>query len=64
MLYIQGADDPLVPVTLARLVVEHLAGPNSDVHIREGARHEVFNELGKEEVIDLVARFAERVTAR
>ena len=38
--------------------------PMSELRVLDGARHEVFNELGKEEVIDLVARFAERVTAR
>src|SRR5919202_6353621 len=64
MLYVHGADDPLVPVALARPVVERLAGPHREVHVLEGMRHEVFNELGKEEVIDLVASFAERVTAR
>ena len=64
LLYIHGADDPLVPVALARPIVERLAGPHSEVHVLAGMRHEVFNELGKEEVIDLVASFAERVTAR
>src|SRR5919202_1791420 len=64
VLYVHGADDLLVPVALARPVVERLAGPNSELHVLEGARHEVFNELGKEDVISLVASFAERVTAR
>jgi hypothetical protein len=32
--------------------------------VLEGMRHEVLNEFGKEEVIDLVASFVERVTAR
>jgi alpha-beta hydrolase superfamily lysophospholipase len=64
LLYVHGADDPLVPVALARPIVESLAGPNSELRVLEGARHEVFNELGKQEVIDLVASFAERVTAR
>src|SRR5918912_1459829 len=62
LLYVHGADDLLVPVALARPVVERLAGPNSELHVLAGMRHEVFNELGKEEVIDLVASFAERVT--
>ena len=53
-----------MPVALARPIVERLAGPNSELRVLEGARHEVFNELGKEEVISLVASFAERVTAR
>jgi alpha-beta hydrolase superfamily lysophospholipase len=64
LLYLHGADDPLVPLALARPIVERLAGPNSELRVLEGMRHEVFNELGKEEVIDLVAGFAERVTAR
>jgi alpha-beta hydrolase superfamily lysophospholipase len=64
LLYVHGAEDQLVPVMLAQPVVERLAGPDSDVHVLEGARHEVFNELGKEETIDLVASFAERVTSR
>jgi len=49
---------------LARPVVERLAGPDSEFHVLDGARHEVFNELGKEQTIGLVASFAERVTAR
>ena len=62
LLYIHGAEDQLVPVDLARPVVERLAGPDSDLRVVAGARHEVFNELGKEETIALVAAFAQRVT--
>ena len=64
LLYVHGEDDQLVPVALARPVVERLAGPDSELHVVPGARHEVFNELGKEETIAQVAAFAERVTAR
>jgi alpha-beta hydrolase superfamily lysophospholipase len=64
LLYVHGADDQLVPMQLARPVVERLAGPDSEFHVLDGARHEVFNELGKEQTIGLVASFAERVTAR
>lgn len=63
LLYVHGAEDPLVPITLARPIVERLAGPDSEMHVREGARHEVFNELDQAETIKLVADFAERVTA-
>jgi alpha-beta hydrolase superfamily lysophospholipase len=59
-----SSDDQLVPVDLARPVVERLAGPDSELHVLEGARHEVFNELGQEETIGMAASFAERVTAR
>ena len=64
LLYVHGADDQLVPVDLARPVVERLAGPDTESHVLEGSRHEVFNELGKEETLELVVRFAERAAAR
>jgi alpha-beta hydrolase superfamily lysophospholipase len=64
LLYVHGADDQLVPVDLARPVVERLAGPHSELRVLEGARHEVFNEPDQDETIGLVASFAERVTAR
>ena len=62
LLYVHGAEDQLVPAVLARPFVERLAGPDSDLRLIDGARHEVFNELGQEETIALVADFAERVT--
>jgi alpha-beta hydrolase superfamily lysophospholipase len=64
LLYVHGAEDQLVPLALARPVVERLAGPDSELHVVDGARHEVLNELDKDETIGLVASFAERVTAR
>jgi len=62
LLYVHGEDDQLVPVALARPVVERLAGPDSQLRVIDGARHEVFNEVGWEETVGLVAAFAERVT--
>ena len=62
LLYVHGAEDQLVPAVLAQPFVERLAGPDSDLRLIDGARHEVFNELGQEETIALVADFAERVT--
>jgi alpha-beta hydrolase superfamily lysophospholipase len=64
LLYVHGEEDQLVPGALTRPVVERLAGPDSDLRVVDGARHEVFNELGQEDTIALVARFAERVTTR
>jgi alpha-beta hydrolase superfamily lysophospholipase len=63
LLYVHGAEDPLVPVDLARPVVERLGGEDSDFRIIAGARHEVFNETDQDKTIALVAAFAERVTA-
>ena len=62
LLYVHGAEDPLVPVDLARPFVERLAGDDSEFRIIAGARHEVFNETDQDETIALVADFAARVT--
>ena len=48
LLYVHGAEDQLVPLALARPVIERVAGPDSEFHVLDGARHEVLNELGKE----------------
>jgi alpha-beta hydrolase superfamily lysophospholipase len=61
LLYLHGGDDQLPPVALARPVVERLAGPDSELHIVEGARHELFNELSKAQTIESVGSFAELV---
>jgi alpha-beta hydrolase superfamily lysophospholipase len=63
LLYVHGADDPLVPIALARPLIERVAGPSSSWHVIEGARHEVVNELERDETIALVAEFAERASA-
>ncbi len=64
VLYVHGAEDQLVPVAFARPVVERLLGADAEIHVVDGARHEVFNELDKDETLGMVARFAERVTPR
>ena len=48
LLYVHGEEDQLVPVMLARPVVERVAGADSDLRVIEGARHEVFNETDKD----------------
>ena len=61
VLYVHGGDDQLVPVALAKPIVERLAGPDSELHVIDGARHEVFNETDQDETIARVAAFADRV---
>ena len=62
LLYVHGGDDQLVPADLARPVVERVAGPDSELRVLDGARHEVFNETDQDATIALVADFVERVT--
>jgi alpha-beta hydrolase superfamily lysophospholipase len=64
VLYMHGAGDQLVPVDLARPVVERLAGTDFEERLLADARHEVFNEIDQDVTIALVADFVERVTTR
>ena len=50
-----------MPVALAKPIVERLAGPDSELRVIDGARHEVFNETDQDETIARVAAFADRV---
>jgi alpha-beta hydrolase superfamily lysophospholipase len=63
VLYIHGEVDQLVPRALAQPAVERLKGDDFTEHVVPDARHETLNELDKAATIDLVAEFAERVTA-
>jgi alpha-beta hydrolase superfamily lysophospholipase len=64
VLYIHGEVDQLVPRALAQPAVERLKGHDFTEHVVPDARHETFNELDKAATIELVAGFADRVTAR
>lgn len=62
-LWIHGGDDALVPIDITRPVIEKLAGSDFTETIYPGARHEVFNETNRDEVIGDVGEFVARVTA-
>jgi len=61
LLWIHGAADELVPIDLARPTVQRLAGDDFEEVVYPESRHEVLNELDKDEVIAVVAGFIERV---
>ena len=63
-LWLHGADDELVPIAGVRAVLAKLHGPDFTARVYEGARHEVFNETNRDEVLDEVCQFIDRVTAR
>ncbi len=50
VLWMHGAEDPIVPIDGTREAVEHLA-PERRERIWEGARHEIFNETNSDEVL-------------
>ncbi|RFA07193.1 lysophospholipase [Subtercola boreus] len=60
-LWIQGSDDQLVPLVDSRAGIEVIAGSALTEHIFPGARHEVFNETNRDEVLGTVTDFVDGV---
>lgn len=56
-LWIHGSDDRLVPVDATREGIRRVRGSRFEERIFEGARHEVFNETNRDEVLKTVTAF-------
>src|SRR4051794_38555665 len=59
-LWIHGEEDALVPVRYTRPAIENVAGEHFEQHFYPGARHEIFNEINRDEVIADVLEFLNR----
>src|SRR3954453_3491694 len=59
-LWVHGEEDALVPVKYTRPAIENIAGEHFEQHIYPGARHEIFNEINRDEVIADVLEFLNR----
>ncbi|MFC5834028.1 alpha/beta hydrolase [Nonomuraea insulae] len=59
-LWAHGEDDQLVPLPGSRVGIEAIKGTDLTERIYPGARHEIFNETNKEEVLDDVTAFIDR----
>ncbi|MEV0622467.1 lysophospholipase [Nonomuraea sp. NPDC050404] len=62
-LWVHGDDDQLVPLPGSRGGIEAVRGGDLTERIYPGARHEVFNETNKDEVLDDVTSFIDRALA-
>jgi alpha-beta hydrolase superfamily lysophospholipase len=65
-LWLHGEDDQLVPIAATRAAIAKLRGADFSERVYAGARHEVFNETNRAEVLDEVCAFVDRaaVTGR
>lgn len=63
LLWIHGELDALAPLEHAREVVERLRGEVNEEHVYPGAAHEILNEINRDEVLDDVVAFLDRVLA-
>jgi alpha-beta hydrolase superfamily lysophospholipase len=57
LLWIHGEDDQLVPIEGSRAGIEHLRGSHSVERTYPESRHELFNELNADDVLDDVTEF-------
>ncbi|MEU1709282.1 lysophospholipase [Streptomyces sp. NPDC005706] len=64
VLWLHGDDDRLVPLPGSRVGVERLSGGRLTERTFAGARHEVFNETNRAEVLAELIRFLDRVLPR
>jgi alpha-beta hydrolase superfamily lysophospholipase len=63
LLWVHGADDQLVPIDGSAVGFESLKGTNAKAVSYPGARHEIFNETNKDEVLADVTGFIAEVLA-
>ena len=59
-LWLHGEDDQLVPMDGTSQGIERLRGPNFQQKTYAGARHEIFNETNKDEVLADVTSFIDQ----
>ncbi|MBO2462607.1 lysophospholipase [Actinomadura sp. LCR2-06] len=63
VLHVHGDDDRLVPLDGTLVGIEAIRGADLTQRIYPGARHEVFNETNRDEVLAEVTAFIDRVLA-
>lgn len=59
-LWIHGEEDALVPLAATAPAMDHLAGERTERKTYPGARHEIFNETNRDEVLADVTSFLDR----
>ncbi|MFF6785389.1 alpha/beta fold hydrolase [Streptomyces sp. NPDC012510] len=64
LLWLHGDDDRIVPLPGSRTGIEELRGTDWAEHVYPGARHEVFNETNRGEVLADVRAFVDCVLSR
>lgn len=60
VLFLHGTDDPFVPWRRSLRAVQDMPTDDTTVHLIEGGRHEVLNEINRDEVIGHLADWIDR----
>ena len=61
--FFHGTEDPFVPYADSLDAVERMPSADTEVHLYEGARHELVNETNRDEVMADIGSFVRRVSA-
>ncbi|PYG01894.1 Lysophospholipase, alpha-beta hydrolase superfamily [Georgenia satyanarayanai] len=61
VLYLHGEDDQLVPIGASQAGISAVRGARTEAKVYPGARHEIFNETNKDEVLADVREFIDGV---
>jgi alpha-beta hydrolase superfamily lysophospholipase len=61
VLLLHGIEDPFVPYEHLAQAADEMPTTDTEVHLYEGARHEVLNETNRDEVIGHLGAWIERV---
>jgi alpha-beta hydrolase superfamily lysophospholipase len=61
VLFLHGTDDPFVPYARSLRTIEELPSRDKVTHVYEGARHEVLNEINRDEVIGQLTDWIDRI---
>jgi alpha-beta hydrolase superfamily lysophospholipase len=61
VLMVHGTDDPFVPYQRSLQAVEEMPAQDTTIRLLDGARHEVLNEVNRDEVIAILGSWIERV---
>ena len=61
VLFLHGTDDPFVPYQRSRQAVQDMPTSDLTMHLYDGARHELFNETNRDEVIGHLRRWLDRL---
>jgi alpha-beta hydrolase superfamily lysophospholipase len=64
VLWQHGEDDQLIPLAGSRRLIEQLRNAQVTARHYPGARHEIFNELGRDEILEDTARYIDDVVRR
>lgn len=61
VLFLDGSEDPFVPCGRSLQAVQEMPTRDLTIHVYPGARHEVLNEINREEVIGHLADWIDRI---